>query len=85
MIQIENLLQNALCAGAKPPAVMQSFTSSVTPDTGFLIQFFPCLIISRQDQSCSPTPPLSGIKKVYAMLKRQHTTCSYHVGGAKGL
>lgn len=51
MIQIENLLQNALCAGAKPPAEMQSFTSSVTPAIGFLIQFFPILILSSMIQN----------------------------------
>ena len=39
MIQIE--LLNALCCGAKSPAVMQSFTLQVTPHIGFLIQFFP--------------------------------------------
>lgn len=41
MIQIKDLSKIALCSGEKPPAVMQSFTAHVTPDIGFLIQFFP--------------------------------------------
>ena len=43
MIQKENI-QNALCAGANSPAVMQSFTSSVTPAIGFFDIVNPALI-----------------------------------------
>jgi len=42
---------NALCAGAKPPAVMQSFTVHVTPAIGFLLYLFPsCNFIDRESK-----------------------------------
>lgn len=50
MIQTKNISKIASCVG-EPPAVMQSFTSSVTPRMEFLIQFFSGLIISRQIQN----------------------------------
>jgi hypothetical protein len=49
MIQMKTF--KALCCGAKSPAVMQSFTSSVTPHIGFLLQFFPSVILSTVIQN----------------------------------
>jgi hypothetical protein len=51
MIQIKDLSKNALCAGVKSPAVMQSLFTQTAPHIGFLIQFFPTLIISRVIQN----------------------------------
>lgn len=48
MIQIENI--KALCSGATARREAVVYLS-VTPDIGFLSQFFPCLIISRQIQN----------------------------------
>jgi hypothetical protein len=50
MIQIKDLSKNALCAGVKMPAVMQSFTVQVTPAIGFFDTVNPSLIISRVNQ-----------------------------------
>ncbi len=44
-------IQNALLSDEKSSVERQSFTSVVTSDIGFLIQFFPSLILSRVIQN----------------------------------
>ena len=51
MIQIENLSKDALCCGEKSPAVMQSFTFSVTPRIGFFDTVNPVLIYRGQNKN----------------------------------
>ena len=74
MIQIKDISKIALCCGEKPPAVMQSFTSSVTPRIGFFDTVNPALIYRVQNKNRGQLVSCF-LNYDYALSNSHHRTC----------
>jgi len=73
-MQIKNLSEITLCCGAKPPAVMQSFTVHVTPHIGFFDTVNPALIYRVQNKNRGQLVSCL-LNHDYALSNSHHRTC----------